>query len=198
MVWALRSRPTPTRPETSTGVIHEHNRSLPQMWWQRIQRPPDRASMFFVWRSEADSVRKVGILAAGAATGGTAATPAADVTGPGGVGRKLAAYPGKPHRQRKKTATYETGFWLLKTSFLVLPMTGEPCPQCHQGHVVVYKSRRSACGQWQTQYLACWLCHAKPTPCKRVVPARPIQNRCTRLVQTSSVILSTPTNERGE
>ena len=62
-------------------------------------------------------------------------------------------------------------------------MTGTPCENCGQGHFTVYKSKRSADGRWQTQYLCCWLCHAKPDPYKQIVPARPPQNRRTRLVR---------------
>ena len=77
------------------------------------------------------------------------------------------------------------------------------CTSCQHGHYVAYKSRRSADGLWQTQYLACWLCRAIPDPCKRVVPAKPRQIRCTRLVHTHPVLTSpdgdqTPQFSAGE
>lgn len=41
-------------------------------------------------------------------------------------------------------------------------MTHELCAACGRGWYVVYKSRRTSDGEFQTQYRRCWACQHKP------------------------------------
>lgn len=55
------------------------------------------------------------------------------------------------------------------------PQSGDPCPGCDGGHLVVYAGHTR--GKLHVRYLECWQCKRKPPENKIVVDASGVRKR---------------------